>query len=80
MYMKRAAEEGYVTAQHNIGLMYHQGTLTKRNDYMALAWFREAIRNGNVQSYLNAGDLLYEGGNNLERNRLFALIHYIGAY
>ena len=29
---------------------------------MALAWFRESIRNGNIVSYLNAGDLLYEGG------------------
>jgi hypothetical protein len=54
---------------------------------LALAWFREAIRNGNVISYLNAADLLYEerpgtqeeqGG--LVRNRLFALVNYLGAY
>jgi hypothetical protein len=29
---------------------------------------------------LNAGDLLYEGGVNLKKNRLFALINYLGAY
>jgi TPR repeat protein len=34
--------------------------MCKRNDKLALAWFREAIRNGNLVSYLNAGDLLYE--------------------
>lgn len=54
---------------------------------LALAWFRESIRNGNIVSYLNAGDLLFEdrpgtqldkGG--LERNRLFALVNYLGAY
>jgi TPR repeat protein len=54
--------------------------LSKRNDYLALAWLREAIRNGNIVSYLNAGDLLYEGGVGLKKNRLFALINYLGAY
>ncbi len=61
--------------------------MCKRNDKLALAWFREAIRNGNLVSYLNAGDLLYEdrpgtqeekGG--LQKNRLFALVNYLGAY
>jgi TPR repeat protein len=49
-----------VTAQHLLGLTYAEGKLTKRNDKLALAWFRESIRNGNIVSYLNAGDLLYE--------------------
>jgi TPR repeat protein len=41
-------------------MTYADGRLTKRNDKLALAWFRESIRNGNIVSYLNAGDLLYE--------------------
>jgi TPR repeat protein len=49
-----------VTAQHLLGLTYAEGRLTKRNDRLALAWFRESIRNGNIVSYLNAGDLLFE--------------------
>ena len=40
-------------------MAYAEGRLTKRNDKLALAWFRESIRNGNIVSYLNAGDLLY---------------------
>ena len=68
-------------------MTYADGRLTKRNDKLALAWFRESIRNGNIVSYLNAGDLLYEerpgssedkGG--LSQNRLFALVNYLGAY
>ena len=60
-YLKRAACEGFVTAQHLLGIAYAEGgRLCKRNDKLALAWFREAIRNGNMVSYLNAGDLLYE--------------------
>lgn len=71
-----------------LGIAYADGgRLCKRNDRLALAWFREAIRNGNIVSYLNAGDLLYEdrpgteeerGG--LDQNRLFALVMYLGAY
>jgi TPR repeat protein len=80
LYLKRSAEEGFVTAQHLLGIALHEGNLTKKNDYLALAWFREAIRNGSVASYLNAGDLLHEGGVGLKRNRLFALVNYLGAY
>eukprot|EP00347_Sterkiella_histriomuscorum_P024275 403331695 len=79
-YLKRSAEEGFVTAQHLLGIAYHEGKFTKRNDSLALAWFRESIRNGNIVSYLNAGDLLYEGGVNLKQNRLFAFLNYMGAY
>lgn len=87
MYLKKSAQEGFVTAQHLLGLTYAEGRLTKRNDRLALAWFRESIRNGNIVSYLNAGDLLFEdrpgtpeerGG--LQQNRLFALVNYLGAY
>ena len=80
LYLKRSAEEGFVTAQHLLGIAYHEGRLTKKNDFLALAWFREAIRNGNFVSYLNAGDLLYEGGTGLKRNRLYSLVNYLGAY
>lgn len=87
-YLKQSAFEGFVTAQHLLGIAYAEGgKLCKRNDKLALAWFREAIRNGNIASYLNAGDLLFEdrdgtaeekGG--LEKNRMFALVNYLGAY
>lgn len=80
LYLKRSAEEGFVTAQHLLGIALFEGTLTKKDDFLALAWFREAIRNGNVVSYLNAGDILFDGGNNVPKNRLFALVNYLGAY
>ena len=61
LYLRRAAEEGFVMAQHMLGIAYHEGLLFKRNDLRALAWFRESIRNGNAVSYLNAGQLLIKG-------------------
>jgi len=45
----------------------------KKSDKLALAWFREACRNGSTVSYLNAGELLAKGGNDLEPNLTFAL-------
>ena len=58
-----------------LGLAYHEGALTKTNKTVALAWLRESVRNGNPVSYLNCGDILHE-----QKNRLFALINYLGAY
>lgn len=80
LYLKRSAEEGYVVAQHMLGLAYYSGINTRKNLLLALSWFREAVRNGNVSSYLNAGDILYEGGLGVKQNRMFALVNYLGAY
>ncbi len=41
--------------------MYYEGRLVQKNDRLALAWLREAIRNGFAISYYIAGDILYEG-------------------
>ena len=63
--------------------------MVERNDYRALAWFRESVRNGNPMSYLHAGELLdlndeqtkgQKEENVVPRNRLFAFINYFGAY
>jgi TPR repeat protein len=63
LYLKRAAEEGFVTAQHMLGIAYMEGKAVKRNHRKSLAWFRESVRNGNPISYLNAGDLLSHHSN-----------------
>ena len=83
LYLKRAAEEGMVQAQHMLGIAYHDGKRFKRDDLKALAWFRESVRNGNSASYLNCGDLLLHGDEKqlgFKRNKLFAFVNYLGAY
>ena len=58
-----------------------EGELVKKDEFLALAWFREAIRNGNPAPYVEAGNLLYEGDPKvIPRNNLFALVNYLGAY
>jgi TPR repeat protein len=68
-----------VSAQHLLGIAYHEGVNCQKNDRKALAWFRESVRNGNPVSYLNAGDILNKEGSPV-RNRLFSLVNYLGAY
>lgn len=79
LYLKRSAEEGFVSAQHLLGIAYHEGAVCNKNDNKALAWFRESVRNGNPVSYLNAGELLNKE-DNPQRNRLFSLVNFLGAY
>ena len=69
-------------------MVYYEGRLVRKNDRLALAWLREATRNGYMPSYALAGDILYEGNvvNKLpydravQQNRIFALSQYLGAY
>lgn len=78
LYLKRSAEEGFLTAQHMLGIAYHEGSIVQKNDRKALAWFRESVRNGFTASYLNAGEILNKEGE--LKNRLFSLVNYLGAY
>ena len=60
-----------------LGIAFTKGEICAKNEYKALSWFRESVRNGNPVSYLNAGELL-EGEH--FKNKLFALVNYLGAY
>jgi hypothetical protein len=51
-YLKLSAEEGYVEAMHELGNEYAKGEYTKRNLLKALAWYRQACRNGYSLSYV----------------------------
>ena len=56
--------------QHNLAMKYHEGKICQKNDRLALAWFREATRNGYMPSYHMAGDILYDGNiNNLPEHK-----------
>ena len=60
-YLKRAAEEGLIHAQHLLGVAYYEGHAVPKNDKLSLAWFREAARNGYPLSFINAGEMLTLG-------------------
>jgi len=47
---------------------------------LALAWHRNACKNGYVLSYEPCGDLYYSGGDNLTPNKQMALVMYYAGY
>lgn len=60
LYLKRSAEEGFVHAQHCLAQAYRTGDIVPKDDFKALAWFRESVRNGNIGSYIEAAEILTE--------------------
>jgi TPR repeat protein len=79
-YLRRAAEEGFVEAQFELANNYMNGELCKIDYKLALAWHRQACRNGYVLSYEPCGDLLYMGGSNLKKDKVLSLVMYFTAY
>ena len=45
-WYRRAAEQGLVTAQYNLGVMYYEGTGVLEDSIQAYAWFNIAAANG----------------------------------
>jgi TPR repeat protein len=60
-WFKRAADQGFPNAQHNMGLLYERGDGVSRDSREALRWYRKAAAHGFVPSQLAVGTL-YESG------------------
>ena len=65
---------------HELGNQYISGTLRKKNNLKALAWHRQACRNGYILSYEPCGDIFYNGGFGVKRNKALSLVMYYCAY
>ena len=79
-YLSNSAEEGYLEAMHELGNQYMSGTLRKKNYLKALAWHRQACRNGYILSYEPCGDIFYNGGFGVKKNKALSLVMYYCAY
>ena len=53
-WLKKSAEQGNITAQYNIGIMYNVGKGTKKNKAEAVKWLKKSAEQGNnyAQNYL----------------------------
>ena len=58
---RKAADEGYLQAMNNIGLMYLNGTGVAQNGTKALAWFRKAADKGDAAGAAYIGLVHYTG-------------------
>ena len=52
-WFRKAAEQGYVDAQCNLGVMYRRGRGVPQDDAEAAAWYRKAAEQGLPEAQFN---------------------------
>ena len=60
-WYRKAAEQGQVNAQHNLGWCYYNGKGVSQSYYEAVKWYRKAAEQGHADAQCNLG-LCYENG------------------
>jgi TPR repeat protein len=56
-WYRKAAEQGYVDAQYNLGLMYEDGDGVAEDDIFAYMWWNLAAAQGHEKAKENKGNL-----------------------
>ncbi len=74
-WYKMAAEQGHVSAQLNLGVIYNQGIGVKRNYAEAARWYEKAAAKGNKKGQLNLG-ILYDLGRGVKKDLVKAAGFY----
>ena len=69
---QKAAEEGSIIAQRNLGYMFQLGKGVQQCDKTAVKWFREAAKQGDAEAQTCLGKLI-EIGKGTEQNNEEAL-------
>ena len=69
--LRPLAEQGHAGAQHNLGVMYHEGQGVPRDYAEALKWLRLAAEQGDADSQYNLG-FMYGMGQGVARSRVQA--------
>jgi TPR repeat protein len=72
-WYRRAAEQGNVNAQFNLGLMYRRGDGVPQDFTKAAQWYRRAAEQGDVIAQFNLGTMYYEG-EGVTRNLVMAYV------
>ncbi len=66
-WYQRAAAQGDINAQHNLGNMYESGRGVAQNYAEAVAWFRKAADKGHPMAQANLG-VMYELGHGIAQD------------
>ena len=64
---RKAAENGHVNAQLNLGNIYREGQIVQKNPAEAMKWYRLAANQGYDKAQTNLGMMLYERGTPQEK-------------
>jgi TPR repeat protein len=49
-WYRKAAEQGHITAQNNLGVMYERGLGVEQDYAEAASWYRKAAEQGNTDA------------------------------
>lgn len=60
-WYRKAAEQGYVNAQYNLGICYANGEGVPQDYVEAAKWYRKAANQGNAMAQYNLGLCYYNG-------------------
>ena len=74
----KPAEQGYATAQFNLGVMYDFGEGVPENDAEAVKWYRLAAEQGHARAQFNLG-VMYANGEGVLRSGAAAADWYYKA-
>ena len=66
-YCKKAAEQGEVHAQYNLGIMYANGRGVKQDLFNAKEWYQKAADQGYAKAQYNLG-VMYEEGRGVKQD------------
>ena len=66
-WYRKAAEQGFASAQNNLGTMYHEGAGVPQDYNEAVAWYRKAADQGLAAAECNLGNM-YRRGFGVKRN------------
>jgi hypothetical protein len=69
------AEQGNVTAQYNLGVMYAKGRGVPQDDAEAVKWYRLAAEQGNVTAQYNLG-VMYAKGRGVPQDYVQAYVWF----
>lgn len=71
-WFQKAAEQGIVVAQFNVGLIHELGLGVHRNRLAAMKWYAKSVEAGFAPAFINLAQL-YESGDAITRDRTAAL-------
>ncbi|KAF9151691.1 hypothetical protein DFQ26_001159 [Actinomortierella ambigua] len=74
----KAAEQGYASAQFNIGVMYERGQGVDQGDIEAVTWYTKAAEQGYANAQFNLG-VMYERGQGVDQSDIEAAKWYTKA-
>ncbi|KAJ3042561.1 hypothetical protein HDV00_007095 [Rhizophlyctis rosea] len=77
-WYRKAARQGHIISQHNIGVCYENGLGVEKNEKEAVNWYRKAAEQGYANAQSKLGNC-YQKGKGVERNDKEAVKWYLKA-